>query len=65
MGLKEYLVKNHITYRAFSKTVGIDAAQLARYANGQQLPNLKNAYKIFKGTKKVVNLQSWFGGKPL
>lgn len=64
MSLKEYLIKNHITYRAFAERVGIDAAQLARYANGQQLPNLRNAHKIFIATKKVVNLQSWFGGKP-
>jgi transcriptional regulator with XRE-family HTH domain len=65
MTFKEYLVKNHITYRAFAERVNIDAAQLVRYANGQRLPSLKSAYKIYIATKKVVNLQSWFGGTPV
>lgn len=65
MTFKKYLIKNHITYKAFSYKVGIDAAQLNRYANGQQLPSLKSAYKIYKATKKAVDLQSWFGGRPV
>lgn len=65
MTLKDYLTKNYITYRSFAEKVGIDAAQLARYANGSQLPNLKNAYKIFMATKKVVDLRSWFKGKEI
>jgi len=65
MKLKTYLQKNYITYRAFSKTVGIDSAQLARYANGSQLPNLRTAYKIYKATKKAVDMVDWFKGRPL
>ena len=63
MVLKQYLVKNMITYRAFSKMVEIDSAQIARYANGLRLPNLRNALKIFKATKKQVALEDWF--KPI
>lgn len=63
MVLKQYLTRHKITYRAFSSTVDIDSAQIARYANGLILPSLKNALKIFKSTKRQVGLEDWF--KPI
>lgn len=55
-------MKHRITYKAFSHKVGIAEAQLNRYANGAQLPNLRNAYKIFYATNKKVRLVDWFEG---
>lgn len=60
MTLKDYLSKKKLTYRAFSKKVDIDSAQLVRWANGQILPSLKNAYKIYKATRGQVKLHDWF-----
>lgn len=60
MTLKEYLTKNKISFRSFSKVVNIDQAQLNRYANGIQQPSLGNAYKIYKATKKKIKLEDWF-----
>ena len=63
MTLKEYLQKYGISFRAFSKIVDIDQAQLNRYANGIHKPSLETAYKIYKATKKKVNLKDWFHGQ--
>jgi transcriptional regulator with XRE-family HTH domain len=63
MTLKEYLKKSSLTFRAFSLLVNIDAAQLCRYANGQQLPSLESAYKIYIKSKRKVNLKDWMDEK--
>jgi transcriptional regulator with XRE-family HTH domain len=63
MNLKTYLTKNMITFRAFAKKADIDSAQLARYANGANLPSLRNALKIYKATSQSVSLEDWF--KPI
>lgn len=54
---------HRITFKAFSYKVGIAEAQLNRYANGAQLPNLRNAYKIYEASNKRVKLQDWFEGE--
>lgn len=63
MPFKEYIKKSGMTFRAFSMIVGIDQAQLNRYANGIKTPSLENAYKIYLATKKQVKLEDWFHGK--
>lgn len=60
MTLKDYISKFRITFRAFSKIVDIDQAQLNRYANGIQKPSLESAYKIYLATNKKVELKDWF-----
>ena len=60
MTLKEYLARNGLTFRAFSKVVDIDYSQLNRYANGVQLPSLENALKIKNATGGKVCLEDWF-----
>jgi transcriptional regulator with XRE-family HTH domain len=57
--LKEYLKKNKLTARAFSKISGIDESQLSRYLNGTTLPSLENAHKIEDVTKRKVKTESW------
>lgn len=57
--LREYLTINQETFRAFAARVDMDPAQLNRYISGKQMPSLKNAYKIYKATKKKVGFEGW------
>lgn len=53
-----YLWKNDLTYRSFSKTVGIDNRTLSSYAHGHIAPNLFNALKIHYASQRKIDLES-------
>jgi len=59
MTLKEYLETKKLPFRTFSLKVGIDHAQLHRYANGKHIPSLPNIDKIFKATNGSVAFEDW------
>lgn len=63
MPFLEYLKKEGMTFRAFSKIVDIDQTQLSRYAHGRKKPSLENAYKIYLASKKKIKLEDWFNVK--
>jgi transcriptional regulator with XRE-family HTH domain len=62
MTLKEYTQAHSLTLKKLEALTGIDFRVLHRYITGQSLPSLKNAYKIYKSTKKRVKLEDWFEG---
>ena len=60
MRFKEY-ISQYSSLRKFAKKCGIDHRVLQRYYCGNNLPGLRNAFKIYKATGRKVKLGDWFG----
>ena len=55
MNLKDYLLLNKISQRAFAKSIDVSPVSLARYLNGARFPDKKILRKILKNTNGVVS----------
>ena len=55
MNLKDYLILNKISQRAFAKLIDVSPISLARYLNGARFPDKKILKKIIRYTNGVVS----------
>ena len=60
MKLSEYLKKNRITIKDFSKKVGVSDVQVGRILNGTRNPSLHLGKKIEEATNQEVSIGDLF-----
>lgn len=57
--LKNFLMRNSLSYREFAKKIGTSAPTLYGIVNGIRLPSLKIAFRIQKATLNLVSVMEW------
>jgi transcriptional regulator with XRE-family HTH domain len=62
MTLKNYLIKNKLSYRAFAKLTGLEFTSICRIANGHRGKNLRQSTidvieKVTKGQVSSADLE--------
>lgn len=65
MRLEAYLAGNKITFRQFATALGVDVAQVHRWATGKRTPSLVNAAKIEAATEGKVRKEDLLPIQPV
>ena len=59
MTLASYLSTHRMSYREFGRRIGVDAAQVHRWASGKRTPSLAQALRIRAETGGTVGVEDF------
>lgn len=54
MKLRDYMVREKLTYQAVADAVGVNVAQIHRWANGTTMPPIRQTARLAKVTNGEV-----------